>query len=156
MKRIIGKHPVNYGVTLDTVKAYVRVEHNLEDSLIESLVTASYNHICNSTRRDFVETQYTASVSGSENIFASYLPVQDVTTGSVSYDPSIISVTDYVGNVSWTVEKGNTETPVDVKTAQLMLVAHWYENRGTMAIGSMTPLAFAVDALISPYSISYI
>lgn len=155
MKRRISTKSVGYGISLQETKDYIRIEHTLEDALLNGLITASYKHICNETNRDFVETAYTASVSGSESILASYLPVQDVSTGSVFENPSLVIVENYIGDISWKTEKGTTVVPDEIKTAQLMLCAHWYENRGAHSIGSTTPLAFAVGSLIAPYIIQF-
>lgn len=57
--------------------------------------------------------------------------------------------------VSITIEAGYADAdsvPAPLKTAILMLVAHWYQTREAVIVGTIagqTPLAF--DALIAPY-----
>lgn len=50
-----------------------------------------------------------------------------------------------------------TAVPQAIKHAILMLVAHWYEHREAVAIGTSgnvaTEVAFAVDALLTPYRV---
>ena len=42
------------------------------------------------------------------------------------------------------------EVPEEIKVAMLMLIAHWYENRGV--IGKVEgQLSFSVDALVGPH-----
>jgi len=55
--------------------------------------------------------------------------------------------------VSVTYEAGAEpeDVPAAIKAAILLLVAHWYENRGAAGEGGMAELPFAVSALIAPY-----
>ena len=40
----------------------------------------------------------------------------------------------------------------DITTAMLLLINHWYENRGAVIVGSISsPLPMAVESLIGPY-----
>jgi len=44
--------------------------------------------------------------------------------------------------------------PADIKQAMLLLIAHWYDNREAVVIGTITSnLDFAVAALLAPYRI---
>jgi uncharacterized phiE125 gp8 family phage protein len=44
-----------------------------------------------------------------------------------------------------------TDVPEPLRQAVRLLVAHWYENRGLAAIGTVTVLPTTVAALIAPY-----
>ncbi len=44
-----------------------------------------------------------------------------------------------------------TDVPEPLRQAIRLLVAHWYENRGLAAIGTVTVLPSTVAALIAPY-----
>lgn len=59
------------------------------------------------------------------------------------------------GAVKVTISAGyasNSVTPDAIRTAALMLVAHWYDNRQAVAIGTITKeLEFAVADLLRPY-----
>lgn len=49
------------------------------------------------------------------------------------------------------------QVPQAIKHAMLMLIAHWYEHREAVVIGTSgnvaTEVAFAVDALLTPYRV---
>lgn len=59
------------------------------------------------------------------------------------------------GAVTVTVSAGyanNAAVPEAIRTAALLLVAHWYDNRAAVVVGSTTnELALAVDDLARPY-----
>lgn len=43
--------------------------------------------------------------------------------------------------------------PQPIKQAMLLMIGHWYENREAVAAGGLSPLPFAVDALLAPYRV---
>ena len=54
--------------------------------------------------------------------------------------------------VTWWAGYGSsgTSVPAAIRHAMLMLVAHWYENRNTVLVGSISkPLEYAVESLLS-------
>lgn len=54
--------------------------------------------------------------------------------------------------VTWWAGYGasGTSVPAAIRHAILMLVAHWYENRNTVLVGSISkPLEYAVESLLS-------
>lgn len=54
--------------------------------------------------------------------------------------------------VTWWAGYGasGTSVPAAIRHAMLMLVAHWYENRNTVLVGSISkPLEYAVESLLS-------
>jgi len=138
-------------------KLFLKVENVIEDDLLSALVTASYEQICAETNRDFIQASYTqVFVSGSVEFLTSQY-VDTVNTGSVynRADGAYITFDDvYTGDVTYTVETGSTAIPQNVKVAQMMLISHWFENRGPYAVGvSAAPLDFTITALLSPYKI---
>lgn len=44
-----------------------------------------------------------------------------------------------------------TAVPASLRTAILLTVAHWYENRETAAAGSVTEIPFGASAMIAPF-----
>lgn len=64
---------------------------------------------------------------------------------TAGYAPAAGSPTDYRENV-----------PQAIRQAMLLLIAHWYENRGATTERSAMPLPFAVQALLTPYSVAII
>ncbi|SES12498.1 phage conserved hypothetical protein, phiE125 gp8 family [Vreelandella subterranea] len=62
--------------------------------------------------------------------------------------------TDEPESVTITATAGAEETPPDVDVAVLLLVGHWYENRESVAIGTIaTEIPMGVEMLLEPYRI---
>jgi hypothetical protein len=147
----------SYGPTLTEAKNYLRVDLSDDDLLISSLISASYDQISAECNRDFSPVTYSLNIfSSSGDIFLSSQTVNTVSTGSLKQSGGAwytYLATDYNGPVSFTCGAGEN-IPNNVKVAQLMLISGWYEMRTPQAIGvSTSPLAFAVDALCSPYKL---
>lgn len=64
------------------------------------------------------------------------------------------STTDEPESVTITATAGAAETPPDVDVAILLLIGHWYENRESVAIGTITSeVPMGVDMLLAPHRI---
>lgn len=64
------------------------------------------------------------------------------------------STTDEPESVTIAATAGQTETPPDVEVAVLLLIGHWYENRESVVIGTITSeVPMGVDMLLAPYRI---
>lgn len=76
--------------------------------------------------------------------------------GSASSFPAVrrdtprLSVT-YVAGYANAGSGEEATVPAAIKHAILMLVAHWYENREAVTMGSPVVLPMAVDALLAPF-----
>ena len=148
-----------YGITLAQARQYLRVDSDYtdEDTLISSLITASYYQVIAECNRDFVQTAYTMSVvSSSGDIFVTAQDVTNLSTGSLQ-SPNGVSYAYfdnyYTGQISYTVASGSTSVPANVSVAQMMLVSQWYDNRQPQVAGTVTKLDFTVSALLAPYKL---
>jgi hypothetical protein len=149
----------NYGPTLTEAKNYLRVQFNDDDTLISSLITASYEQVAAECNRDFTACTHSMYVwSSSGDIFLSTQTVDTVSTGSLkevaaSWYSYIPEGEYFSGNITFTVANSGS-IPTNVRIAQMILVNNWYENRLPQAIGiSTSPLNYTVDALLSPYKL---
>jgi hypothetical protein len=149
----------NYGPTLTEAKNYLRVQFNDDDTLISSLITASYEQVTAECNRDFTACTHSMYVwSSSGDIFLSTQTVDTVSTGSLkevaaSWYSYIPEGEYFSGNITFTVANSGS-IPTNVRIAQMILVNNWYENRLPQAIGvSTSPLNYTVDALLSPYKL---
>jgi hypothetical protein len=147
----------SYGPTLTEAKNYLRVDISDDDSLISSLITASYEQVTAECNRDFSPCTHSMTVwSSSGDIFLSTQTVNTVSTGSLkefagSWYTYIPEGEYLTGNISFTVASGSS-IPNNVKIAQMMLVNSFYENRLPQAIGvSTSQLSYAVTAMLNPY-----
>lgn len=61
------------------------------------------------------------------------------------YAPGAGSPTDYRENV-----------PQAIRQAMLLLITHWYENRGATTEHTASLLPFAVQALLTPYKVAWL
>lgn len=73
------------------------------------------------------------------------LPIYGTTWTPHRQDDNAISVTWWAG-----YGPTGSSVPAAIKHAMLMLVGHWYENRGAVLVGSISkPLEYAVESLLS-------
>ncbi|RUR43364.1 head-tail connector protein [Vreelandella populi] len=64
------------------------------------------------------------------------------------------STTDEPECITITATVGEAETPPDVEIALLLLIGHWYENRESVVIGTISSaVPMGVDMLLAPYRI---
>jgi uncharacterized protein YfaT (DUF1175 family) len=146
----------NYGPTIAEAKQYLRVENNLDDMLIGSLVTASYQQVCNEANRDFAPTVTSIDIISGSTEFITIQEVDSVNSGSLQIrnDGSYIVFDDiFTGKLIYTTAT-SASIPDTVRIAQLMLVSQWYDQRSPVVVGaSVSKLDFAVEALLSPYKL---
>lgn len=149
------KQPTSYGLHLDDAKAYLRVEHSLEDSLISSIVTASYQMVCNYCNRDFVETTNAVTLHSASYAFLATQNVTNLSTGSLVVKPTgnyVMFGDPFSGQVTYTTGISGSSVPNAVSVAQLMNVASLYDHRDTIVVGaSVAKLDFTMACLLDPY-----
>jgi len=170
-------------ITTDEAKAWLKVDHTDEDSLISALRDAAVHHVEEYTGRKFrtglfsilapnfqdVRRLPLGYISGTVTI--QYRLENDAsvyTLASTEYSSTVIADVLYTnfrnslptvdpynsGAVIFSVSGGVTAAsmPEDVRTACLLLVGHWFENRSAVHIGSsIEKMPMAVDALLAKY-----
>jgi hypothetical protein len=146
----------SYGVTLTEAKYYLRVDTTDEDSLIDSLCTASYEQVTAECNRDFLPATYSLNIfSSSGDLFLSTQTVNSASLGTLNeVNGTWFSYVEdtYTGPLVFTVADSGS-VPNGVKVAQLMLVANWFENRGPAVENRLNNVPYAVEALLSPYKL---
>lgn len=170
--------PATEPVTLTQAKAHCRVDHDDNDTLITALIKSARAHIEAACAVRFAaRTGATFKCDGfSDMARLPEAPVSSIT--SITYldtdgASQTLSTNVYElradgidagivlkSNQSWpaiqvgsritvTAALGYSTAPEDIYHALLMLIAHWYESRSTVAVGeSGMELPFAVNALI--------
>lgn len=148
-----------FGPTLAEAKEYLRVDDNIEDSLISMLITASYEQVTAECNRQFAPcTQSFNVVSSSGYIFLSTQTVDTVSTGSLYLDADssqyVYFQDIFSGPIVFTQASASNSVPNNVKVAQMMLVDSFYENRLPDSMGvSTSPISFTVNTLLNPYKL---
>lgn len=147
-------------VTLTQAKAWLRVTHDDEDTIINALITAARQKCEGYTGKGFVERTVTAIVRNDlGNIKLPYGPVGAITSVN---DVDGVSTTDYlVTGISdkrlaypaWSYVKvvytaGYSSLPQQFKTAILMQLAWMFTHRGDEELNNMAPDA---KAILSPH-----
>jgi uncharacterized phiE125 gp8 family phage protein len=169
-------------ISLSDAKLHIRVDNNTEDTLILSLITSAREYCENYTGRSFADKtlEYYIDFFPAE-ISLPKKPVKSVTSiiykDYEGAEVTLIENTDYLVDLiqsiivpaygkSWpsfnaypvnpikiTYLTGDaTSVPGAVKTAMLLLIGHWYENRGAVLIGSLSKeIEFSVRSLLDQY-----
>lgn len=170
--------PTAEPVSLTQAKAHLRVDHSDDDAAIAGMVKAARAHVEAACAVRFsARTGVTFKCDGFSDLARlPEAPVSSIT--SIAYidtDGASQTLSSNVYelradgidagivlkiNQSWpaiqvgsritvTAAIGYATVPEDIYHAMLMLIAHWYENRSTVAVGeSGMELPFAVNALI--------
>lgn len=166
-------------ITLDEIKAHLRIEHTDEDTYLSHLSSAAIAKIENDTDYQLTPKSLVHRVSQfTDSIRLPKFPVVDVTaityqddtnqTQTVSswqlvHYPTYAELHAYFdevwprsngrpNSVEIEYEVGGDVAPVEIKQSALLLIGHWYANRETVVIGA-TPasLPMAYESLIQPY-----
>ncbi|KJS45238.1 MAG: hypothetical protein VR71_02155 [Roseovarius sp. BRH_c41] len=178
--------PTNDPVDLASAKQHCRVDHDDDDVLISSLITAAAQYLDRPSGilgRAVMSQVWRLELTGWPENLA--LPVEPVASVVVTYTdangaeqtldasaytlsawPSYATEWRFVRDavrpvlhdspypVKFTITAGYANAaavPQPLKTAMLMLVAHWYRTRETVVMGGVNETPMAFDALIAPY-----
>jgi uncharacterized phiE125 gp8 family phage protein len=183
MSPILLAAPAVEPVSLAEAKAFLRVEHNDDDDVIEALMSASRIHVETQTRRALVTQAWRLSLDAwpeDGRVTVVPAPLQELTAARV-FDfngaAHAVDVQNFVPDVGasalafapWAVPapgriaagieldvtvgygEAAADVPEPLRQAVRLLTAHWYENRGLAALGTVTVLPSTVAALIAPY-----
>lgn len=178
--------PANDPVDLASAKQHCRVDHDDDDALIGSLISAAAQYLDRPSgilgRAVMSQVWKLELADWPQNIA---LPIEPVQSVAVTYTdaagaeqtlspdlyllsawPSYATEWRFVPDatrpildgsvypVQFTITAGYANAaavPQPLKTAMLMLVAHWYRTRETSVMGSVTETPMAFNALIAPY-----
>lgn len=153
---------VSEPVTLTQAKAWLRVTHDDEDTLITALITAARQKCEAYCGKGFVSRTVTAIVRNDlGNVRLPYGPVTTV-TNVYDYDGNELTGSDYnitgvadkrlgypmLGYVKVVYTAGYASLPQQFKTAILMQLAWMYTHRGDEDINLIAP---DTKAILSPY-----
>ncbi|MBB5322332.1 head-tail connector protein [Marinobacter oulmenensis] len=168
-------------ITLAEAKAHLRVEHEEEDALIQSLVDAAVLNLEHETGRALRVREETLVLDRWLNtVVLPWWPVRSVVDityvdpmgNSQALSSYALDTRKYPAKLrpafgeAWPevidghevievqVEVGMDALPEDLKRAALLLVGHLYEHREAVVIGTITStLPMAVEYLVQPHRI---
>lgn len=171
--------------TLLELKNHLRIEHTDEDTYLEALISSAIAQIENDTQRKFTETNLTLKLDGFEpEIELPVVPVAGVVSVkyvdeneqiqqlqssdwyldtrpmkailSPAYLTSWPRTSDIPESVEITYTVGGGTMPTPIKQAALLLIGHWYANRETVVVGTITSqLPMAYQSIIQPYRVPF-
>ncbi|MEO1542992.1 MAG: head-tail connector protein [Pseudomonadota bacterium] len=186
MSLVLRSGPVLEPVSLDEVKAHLKVDGSEEDLLIASLILTSRLHIESALGLGLITQSFKLMLDAWPRGGAIRLPVRpvqaveeirvcDADGGSAvldasTYDVDVTSAPARIVYVGGPAPKpgrsvngievdlvagygdGPSDVPAPIRQGLMMLVAHWYEHRDPVEIGSSrTAIPPAVSNLIKPY-----
>lgn len=173
-------------LSLADAKTFLRVEHDADDAIIASLVSAARNHVEALTRSALIAQTWRLvldrwpdggrikprigplralaavrvfNADGEASAIDPETFVIDVAAGAIAAPCwSLPAPGRSAAGIELDIEVGFGEAASDVPPTLLqairMLVAHWYENRGLMAIGqSVAMMPASVNAMISSHRV---
>ena len=191
MSLVMTSGPALEPVTLAEAKALARVDGNVEDALIQSLILTSRLHIETALSIALITQSWRVVLDAwpqGDVLDLPLRPVQSIVSVSVlSADgvPTTIDAADYrldaasapprlvrragawpsPGRARGGIEidlvcgygASGGHVPQPIRHALLLLVAHWYEHRDPVEIGSAsTRIPEAISLLLEPYRIKRI
>lgn len=173
-------------LTIEDVKAHLRVNHADEDALISGLIDAAAAHLDGysgilgralvtqtwavdfptfTNRMDVplgpiqsATIQYYDSLNAQQNLATSVYAVLSDGLGpyvTLKYNqqwPQTYTRDDAV-RITWVAGYGAAAAvPAAIRSAMLLLIAHWYDNRAAVSVGdSVSEMPFAVASLLAPF-----
>ena len=173
MRLVLVTPPVAQPITLCEAKAQARVTHDDEDLLIQHYIdaaTAWLDGPAGILGRCLVTQTWRAELATVGP--AIRLPFPDSLVDSAVFTDAAGGDLDYridrrdqrlllrplagfgrPAAITFTAGYGApAEIPAAIRQAMLLLIAHWYENRAAVSLGtSPSALPMAVDALLAPY-----
>ena len=186
MGLVLTAAPAVEPLTVDEVKAHLRIDHSDEDMLLASLIASSRLHIEAALDLALINQSWSWALDAWPDPRALELPLrpvqsveairvaaEDGTMVQLSPDRFLVDGASISSRVlstseSWprpgipalgievafTAGFGDepSAVPQPIRQALLMLVAHWYEHREPVAIGTeATRIPDTVSALLMPY-----
>jgi uncharacterized phiE125 gp8 family phage protein len=162
-------------VDLTLAKAQCRVTDTTEDALIEQYITSSRAWLERYTGLSFEEAEFTDTFTALDDYLQlSRGPFLALTT--IAYTDADGTEQDLAASASngrvykpadgWPAILGNSTIsvtytagfdaynplPEELVQAQLLLISHWFDNRGAVVVGQTSKeLEYAVEALASPF-----
>jgi uncharacterized phiE125 gp8 family phage protein len=180
MKPKLITPPASDPVTLQDVKAHLRVFYSDDDAYLTALIKAATSHLdgyqgilnrcivsqawqvtrCNWCRK--METIFTDATAAVIKYFDESGSEQTVDGAAYSVYPDYIRFnnefvfptfdTDRDDPISVTTTHGYATVPESLALAIKILVAHWYRNREPVTFGGIpAKIPHSVDALIAPH-----
>ena len=173
-------------LTIEDVKAHLRVDHADEDALISGLIDAAAAHLDGyggilgralvtqtwavdfptfTNRMDVplgpiqsATIQYYDSLNAQQTLATSVYAVLSDGLGpyvTLKYNqqwPQTYTRDDAV-RITWVAGYGTAAAvPAAIRSAMLLLIAHWYDNRAAVSVGdSVSEMPFAVASLLAPF-----
>src|SRR5690606_23360416 len=161
-------------IDLALAKAQCRVTHNSEDTLLAQYIASAQAWVERYTGLLLVEdtvvdtfTAFGDYLELSRGPFVSLTSVAYVDTAGDDQTVSAARVRDgkiyapdggwpTIGDyttvtVTYVAGYGPYEAPEELVQAQLLLIAHWYQNREAVAEGTFNEIPLAVEALAGPF-----
>jgi uncharacterized phiE125 gp8 family phage protein len=161
-------------IDLALAKAQCRVTHNSEDTLIAQYIASAQAWVERYTGLLMVEdtvvdtfTAFGDYLELSRGPFVSLTSIAYVDTAGDDQTVSAARVRDgkiyapdggwpTIGDyttvtVTYVAGYGPYEAPEELVQAQLLLIAHWYQNREAVAEGTFNEIPLAVEALAGPF-----
>lgn len=179
MKPVLVTPPADDPITLEDVKAHLRVFYSDDDDYLTALIKAAVQHLDGyqgilnrcimsqswkitparfSRRMSTLFTDTTAAVVTYYDRDGVDQTIDD--SNYKVYSDHIRFNNDFAfpdvdrdrdNPISVTTTHGYTKVPDTLKLAMKILVAHWYRNREPVTFGGAMKLPFSVDRLLTPH-----
>ncbi len=161
--KIIRKISTDEPLTLQEVKTFLRVDHDLDDGLISLAIQAARETAEDETNRALVQKELSLTVDKPGISFEIPRPpfvsmttitgaitvrIDDATEPAKVYfeqDPLQVTLQFVCGYAT------AADVPAKIKQAMLLMLAHWYDNRAIIAAPGAQPLEmpFAASQLLA-------
>lgn len=176
MRLVCIKEPEAEIVSLEEIKAYLKIDDDSEDALLLSLIKTARLYCENYQRVAYLPQTFLLTLAPGEWVSAIELPrtkyfsgveevvavdsggretkIENVSAKYVGDINTVVSLPDAIPRnmsvmLTYCAGKEGVE-PEELKTAVKLLVAGWYENRLPVSDKAVSSIPFGVHALLDP------
>ena len=144
--------PASEPLTLDEVKAHLKIDGAFEDDLLSRYITAARQHIEQRTQEILISQSWAVFFDDWPQNGVMEIPVSPVSEVTGLYTYNSENVAALIDPAHYFVDLAAKPQKLVLRQAMLVLIAHWYENRSPDCTGMPSRnISACLAELLAPY-----